>query len=187
MGSKADDFLYEYRITNTKTGEVFQARGWTKIIGMIGLEKSYNRATMEKTKKWKVEIVSDPKEWDEASYRQSLYVKSKDSYPLYELKKKERDPLFETRKRIRLRGHRNLDGSPFTAEQHDEMLKFYCEVCGTHEQPCVDHCHETGYVRGTLCNRCNMALGYMKDSVENIIKLAEYLQAHNNKVKACLG
>ncbi len=34
----------------------------------------------------------------------------------------------------------------------------------------VDHCHETGKVRGILCARCNSALGKLGDSVESIRK-----------------
>ena len=33
----------------------------------------------------------------------------------------------------------------------------------------------TGKVRGTLCSRCNQALGLMRDNHRNIIKLANYL------------
>jgi len=36
---------------------------------------------------------------------------------------------------------------------------------------CVDHCHNTGKVRGFLCNNCNRALGLFKDN-ENILKNA---------------
>lgn len=185
MGSKAEEFLYEYRITNTRTGEVYQARGWTNVISLTGLNKNYNRTTMERSKKWNVEIVSEPDIWDEAAYRQSLYATSKSKYPGYELKKKERDRHFETRKRLRLRGHKNLDGSIFTAEQHDAMLKLVCEVCGTSERTCVDHCHTTGYVRGTLCNHCNLALGYLRDSLTNITQLHKYLENHNKRVNNC--
>lgn len=27
----------------------------------------------------------------------------------------------------------------------------------------VDHCHKTNRIRGILCNRCNVALGYVED------------------------
>jgi len=34
-----------------------------------------------------------------------------------------------------------------------------CEVCGVgHGTMVVDHNHSTGFIRGTLCNRCNVAL-----------------------------
>jgi hypothetical protein len=40
---------------------------------------------------------------------------------------------------------------------------------------CVDHCHETGDIRGLLCNDCNIALGRFKDNVETIAAALEYL------------
>lgn len=34
-----------------------------------------------------------------------------------------------------------------------------CEVCGAEsETPTIDHCHEHGWVRGTLCHRCNASM-----------------------------
>lgn len=41
----------------------------------------------------------------------------------------------------------------------------------------VDHCHETGQVRGLLCNLCNQALGLFKDSPELLARATAYL--HN--------
>lgn len=35
----------------------------------------------------------------------------------------------------------------------------------------VDHCHETGKVRGLLCSGCNKGLGMLKDNI-NILKNA---------------
>lgn len=40
----------------------------------------------------------------------------------------------------------------------------------------VDHCHKTGKVRGLLCRLHNTALGIMKDDVNMIQKLLEYLK-----------
>lgn len=56
-----------------------------------------------------------------------------------------------------------------------DALPDYCEVCGSTTNLCIDHDHSTGKVRGTLCSRCNQALGLMRDNYRNIIKLANYL------------
>ena len=51
-----------------------------------------------------------------------------------------------------------------------------CKICKTGEEDLVvDHCHETGRVRGLLCNSCNWGLGHFKDSVESLIIAKEYL------------
>ena len=41
--------------------------------------------------------------------------------------------------------------------------------------PCIDHNHITGKVRGILCKRCNLALGYVNDNPKTLSNLIEYL------------
>jgi hypothetical protein len=40
----------------------------------------------------------------------------------------------------------------------------------------IDHCHETGRVRGLLCNHCNVGIGMLGDSPERCDEAAAYLR-----------
>jgi hypothetical protein len=51
-----------------------------------------------------------------------------------------------------------------------------CAVCGSDERLGIDHCHETGVVRGVLCHWCNTALGLAKDDPATLRALANYLE-----------
>jgi hypothetical protein len=42
----------------------------------------------------------------------------------------------------------------------------------------IDHCHKTGKNRGLLCNNCNGAIGFFKDSPEICINAANYLKKY---------
>lgn len=57
-----------------------------------------------------------------------------------------------------------------TLEQYDFLLRAQggrCAICGTHDNSGValgvDHHHETGAVRGLLCDPCNIAIGGLRD------------------------
>jgi hypothetical protein len=52
-----------------------------------------------------------------------------------------------------------------------------CATCGkpSEETLCVDHCHETGTVRGLLCRQCNFALGCFTDSQATMMAAIAYL------------
>ncbi len=56
-----------------------------------------------------------------------------------------------------------------------------CKICLAHESTlkkalCVDHCHQTGVVRGLLCNSCNIGLGKFRDQIANLESAANYLR-----------
>lgn len=71
-----------------------------------------------------------------------------------------------------------------TPMEYDDMLEeqeFRCAICST-DVPghkgmfMVDHDHETGVVRGLLCNTCNSGLGMFKDNTDLMLKAIDYLK-----------
>ena len=85
------------------------------------------------------------------------------------------------------RNHRIKQKYNLTEEQYVALvLKHHgkCGICGMEpsgvwhgdRKLCVDHNHETGEVRGLLCNKCNRGLGLVGDTVESIGRFLAYLQ-----------
>lgn len=69
-------------------------------------------------------------------------------------------------------------------EQHKLLLTQQNGLCAACKGPptghygvlVVDHCHESGTVRGLLCNDCNVALGRVKDDAQRLEALAHYVR-----------
>lgn len=57
-----------------------------------------------------------------------------------------------------------------------------CALCNSkpqdnpHGQLRVDHCHETGRVRGLLCHLHNTGIGMLGDTVEGLEQAIKYLK-----------
>lgn len=51
----------------------------------------------------------------------------------------------------------------------------------------VDHCHETGYVRGLLCWNCNTGIGKLGDNVDGLMRAVHYLQQPHTKFQGQVG
>ena len=69
-----------------------------------------------------------------------------------------------------------------TPEGYDVILKRQNGVCAICDgigvdgrRLHVDHCHETGKVRGLLCHDCNRGIGMFKDDSKKLQKAANYL------------
>lgn len=83
--------------------------------------------------------------------------------------------------KLKHRFNMNLVDYELTLQQQN----YKCAICGcdyytykkaANKEFCVDHNHQTGKIRGLLCNSCNRALGLFKDSPENLRKATKYLE-----------
>lgn len=108
----------------------------------------------------------------------------------YQAKAKEKDPEgFNRRKR----NSGLMSSYGINIEEYETMLEAQgggCKICGVAEanKPgnrytnlVVDHDHETGQVRGLLCNAHNRALGMFGDDVELLHQAIDYLNAYKTK------
>ena len=66
-------------------------------------------------------------------------------------------------------------------EQAKELRSVtHCQICGVElgrgkNQFAIDHCHETGQVRGVLCGLCNKGLGMFRDDPSLLQSAIVYL------------
>jgi hypothetical protein len=65
-----------------------------------------------------------------------------------------------------------------------QMLKFDCGICGGRKRLVIDHDHDTGAVRGVLCDKCNKGLGFFQTE-EMLQKAIGYLRATGLYSAAC--
>ena len=84
----------------------------------------------------------------------------------------------------------NVGRYGLTLEMYDELYisqNGECKIChckvftpidnaGMNKTACIDHCHDTGKVRGLLCRSCNTGIGSFKESLENIKSAVIYLE-----------
>ena len=57
-----------------------------------------------------------------------------------------------------------------------------CAICGTNDTGNrkafhVDHCHDTGKIRGLLCGNCNSGIGNLRDDVGLLRRAIDYLES----------
>lgn len=77
----------------------------------------------------------------------------------------------------------NLSRYNISPEEYDRLLASQgggCACCGAAENKngkrlFVDHCHESGAVRGILCHRCNSGIGSLGDDVKGLRRALAYL------------
>lgn len=71
-------------------------------------------------------------------------------------------------------------------DQYNKLLELQqqcCAICDTHRSKlkralAVDHDHNTGVIRGLLCDPCNLGIGKLRDSIQLIQNALDYLTHH---------
>jgi hypothetical protein len=82
-------------------------------------------------------------------------------------------------KKASMKIHYGLDHDRYEAMLADQGGK--CRICGdAMNPPHVDHCHDTGRVRGLLCNACNLGIGFLHHSPERIRAAIAYLKSETD-------
>lgn len=80
--------------------------------------------------------------------------------------------------------HQKLRYLVMTPEEYRAILKRArgaCELCEAPlDKPNIDHCHDTGAIRGVLCTSCNSGLGQFQDSAEFLRRAANYIEQWSN-------
>lgn len=99
------------------------------------------------------------------------------------LSKMTNDERRNKRKKEAIKNSHGIDIQEYNNMQIKQNNK--CLICGKEESMklhsnikflCVNHCHDSGKIRGLLCNSCNVGLGCFKDNIELIEKALDYLK-----------
>jgi hypothetical protein len=69
-----------------------------------------------------------------------------------------------------------------TLEEYDRLMAMPCGICGITAMAgariVLDHCHDTGKVRGPLCQACNTGIGKLGDDPAQLRVAADYLERY---------
>jgi hypothetical protein len=89
------------------------------------------------------------------------------------------DPVGQARKHLGWKLKRKYG---ITLEEYDRLMAMPCGICGITATDgariVLDHCHDTGKVRGPLCQACNTGIGKLGDDPAQLRVAAEYLERH---------
>jgi hypothetical protein len=56
-----------------------------------------------------------------------------------------------------------------------------CKICNRklpEDKLRIDHCHASGKIRGILCDDCNVTLGLIKENIQTLENMIEYLKCN---------
>lgn len=143
----------------------------TKVCGSCKVDKPLNMFNINRSKK---------------NYAHGVYpvckecqsVKSRLAYQKHRDKRRAGARAYHLRKNYNL----SLDQFSDLVKEQDGLCaccgekQDYKTVDGKGQELFVDHCHETGRIRGLLCGRCNTGIGILGDTLDHLKKAVAYLE-----------
>lgn len=93
------------------------------------------------------------------------------------------------RDREQRRNHWVKSAYGITVQQENEMWAAQggrCAICGRRRKLVVDHCHDSGVVRGLLCRECNTGLGHLGDTPAGLRRALRYLLDAQKRLQSSL-
>lgn len=146
---------------NTKTPDGLKCYCYecSKKIARIWLENNRGRVNSERRRKYN----------DIPEHRARIKEKS------LEYRKKHREGACD---KVRERTY------GITPKEYNDICQsqnMVCAICGSpsRRRLCVDHNHNTGEIRGLLCDNCNRAIGLLKEDISILEKACSYLARYN--------
>lgn len=135
--------------------------------------KEKNRKKInENTKRWRAKTKEIRSE-----YNKKLYYLHKEKHREYRMKNKQRSREYHYFYKYKI-----------TMDQYNNILYHQNNKCGIclidltilpRKHVHLDHCHETGKIRGILCNKCNSILGLAYDNPFILINASIYLNEYS--------
>lgn len=156
----------------------------TKIPETVGgniFKLSKNERHLVSVKKWAMENSEKIKKSRKAYY---LKNKSRERANMVRWEKENRIERNEYRRKKKV-----IQRYGITFERYEEMYKAQNGSCAICDGPSldgrrlhIDHDHNTGTIRGLLCQKCNMGLGCLNDDISLFNEAIKYLKAHKENV-----
>lgn len=177
-----------------------------KIHGKLTVEKCYEQGKSKITnepfylcrhcrkenyKKWNLNKRSEQSKLLNKKTKQECHKRVKQKFPD---RNKQKAKEWRKRNPEKSRMSSLLSKHKITENQYKKIIKDHngkCAICktdarikskteGLKSALAIDHCHETGKIRGLLCHGCNIALGAFKDSIKNLKEAIGYLLANKD-------
>jgi Recombination endonuclease VII len=163
-----------------RVGQILPFSEFTPIAGTDRFMSRCKRCRVKSTSKYakdhKESINARLREWRAKNPKKSS-EKAKRYYHTWRLNNPERAKIGHKKGNIKKR-------FGITVDEYMQILvkqNYKCIICGSEENLGLDHDHKTGMVRKFLCRTCNAALGFLKDDVNLVLNLLNYLKEHKNE------